>query len=584
MNNQSRRTFLKRAGVSAAGLGIAGCATVSGMPAFVQEAAADNGIQVAVDAPDDPLVARTFAILKARIAQRCPAVVVEAGGDAAIRLVIDPSLSADAFRVDDSGAAVRIAGGSPRGLLYGVGKFLRTSGYGETFQPSAWRGTSAPQGTLRGMYFATHFHNWYHQASEPEIERYVEDLALWGVNAIMVAFPMMNLRGWDDPQAEPALTMIRQYARACRALDIQFATGITNAMFSGSPESIRATPLPDPTHRRGNHGFPVCPSKPEGHGYLMENTRRLFEELKGVGLDVLVFWPYDEGGCACEQCAPWGSNGYLKLSREQAALGREFFPKLKTVLSTWVFDMPPAGEWQGLADSLAAGNGWLDYILADAHEDFPRYPLDVGVPGGLPLINFPEISMWGNWPWGGVGAHPLPGRYQRLWDQVKGVVAGGFPYSEGIYEDMNKVAVLQFYWDKDQTARETLAEYIAYEYGPGVTEDVLAIVDALESAASRAFRKEPVDTAAVLQTAGLAEAVNARIPDWARKNWRWEILYQRALLDRERFAGDGLDSDAAQAAMLRLCEIYHCQIETDDPYHHRVRPRLKQAVSCAGNK
>ena len=73
--------------------------------------------------------------------------------------------------------------------------------------------------------------------------------------------------------------------------------------------------------------------------------------------------------------------------------------------------------------------------------------------GGLPLLNFPEISMWGNWPWGGVGANPLPARFQRLWDQVQHAVQGGFPYSEGIYEDMNKAVVAQFYWDAGRSAR-----------------------------------------------------------------------------------------------------------------------------------
>jgi len=581
---QNRRSFLKIAGASAAGLGIAGYASRSGAAASSQGARANAPIRVAVEAPGDPLVLRTFAIVKDRIERRCPVTVVEGGGDPAIVLSIDAGLPNEGFRLDQSGAAVRIVGGSPRGLLYGVGKFLRSSGYGDTIQPSNWRGTSAPQGTLRGMYFATHFHNWYHQASEPEIDRYVEDLALWGVNAVMVAFPMMNLSGWEDPDAESALAMVRKYARACHQLDIKFATGITNAMFSGAPDSIRATPLADPTHRRGNHGYPVCPSNSEGHAYLMGNTQRLFEELREVGLDILVFWPYDEGGCACETCSPWGSNGYLKLSKEQAALGRTYFPELKTVLSTWVFDTPPEGEWQGLADDLAKGNGWLDYILADSHEDFPRYPLDHGVPGGLPLINFPEISMWGNWPWGGVGAHPLPGRFQRLWDQVKGTVTGGFPYSEGIYEDMNKAAVLQFYWDGNGSASDTLAEYAAYEFGAENTEDVLALVDGLEAAASAAFRKEGVDRARVLETAQRAETIQKGLPEWGRTSWRWEVLYLRTVLDRERFAGDGLETDAAQAAMLRLCENYHCQIETDDPYHHRVRPKLKGAVSRAGDK
>jgi hypothetical protein len=316
----------------------------------------------------------------------------------------------------------------------------------------------------------------------------------------------------------------------------------------------------------------------------MENTEILYRRLADVGLDLVCMWPYDEGGCSCDQCAPWGSNGYVKISRDLTLLGRKYFPNLKTIVSTWMFDTPPEGEWQGLTDVLARQNNWATYILADSHEDFPRYPLDVTVPGNLPLINFPEISMWGNWPWGGVGAHPLPARFQRLWDQVKHKVEGGFPYSEGIYEDMSKAIVLQFYWNRDQTARATLEEYIAYEFGSSVTEDVLALVELLESAASRAFRKEPADKEAVERAFALAEGVHARLPEWARTSWRWEILHLRALLDRERFAGAGLESPAAETALLRLVEIYHCQLETDDPYHHRVRPALRQAVDRAGRK
>ena len=80
----------------------------------------------------------------------------------------------------------------------------------------------------------------------------------------------------------------------------------------------------------------------------------------------------------------------------------------------------------------------------------------------------------------------------------------------------------------------------------------------------------------------LAEAVHARLPAWARQSWRWEILHLRALLDRERFAGGGLQTPVADAALLRLCEIYHCQVETDDPYHHRVRPPYRLALSRSG--
>ena len=568
MIDQSRRSFL-----------LSSCAlALVASPVYGHE----KNIRVRIDAPDEPLVARAAAILKDRIEARCAVNVVESRRRADIVLDIDTALPREAFRIDQVKRAVRISGGSANGLIYGIGKFLRTSGYdGDTFAISTWRGVSEPQSAVRGMYFASHFRNWYCQATDAEIARYMEDLALWGANAIMAVYPFISIEDWNDPKADPAMEMLLKYAKSARDLGIQFATGLNNAFFTGVPEEIRAAKLPDPTHRRGNSGHPVCPSNPAGQAYLMENSRILFEKLAAVGLDILVLWPYDEGGCACSQCAPWGSNGYYKLSKAQSALARQYFPKLKTVLSTWMFDTPPEGEWQGLTDELKKENGWLDYILADAHNDFPRYPLDVCVPGDLPLLNFPEISMWGNWPWGGMGANPLPGRFQRLWDQVKQTVRGGFPYSEGIYEDMNKAQVLQYYWNAGTTAADTLSEYARYEFGAdaAVTAQVMQLLELLERSASASYTKEAVDKAAVQAALQLAESIHASRPDWVKQSWRWEILHLRAVLDNERYVGAGLESAVAESAMLRLVEIYHCELVTDDPYHHRVRPKLKGAVT-----
>ena len=149
---------------------------------------------------------------------------------------------------------------------------------------------------------------------------------------------------------------------------------------------------------------------------------------------------------------------------------------------------------------------------------------------------------------------------------------------------VNKVVELQFYWDSQRTARNTLREYSDYEYGAGVADDVVALVYGLEEAASRSFQRETVNATSVLDGWRLAESIDGRLPDWARHGWRWEIVHLRALLDRERFAGGDLDGPTAQAAMLRLAEIYHCELVTDDPYHARVRPPLRNAVNRAGVK
>ena len=569
-------------------------------------------IKVQVTRDAGALSSRVVEALRERIQQRCPARVRQVEDEAQIVLEIRAGLAAEAFQIAQDGEVLRIAAGQERGLWYGVGKFLRTSRYqdGENgeqaFTASSWRGISTPRGSLRGMYFASHFHNWYQEAPEEEIRRYVEDLALWGVNAISTCFPFIDLHGWDDPEAEAAVAMLRRYARITRQAGLMFGLMLNNTFFSGVPTALRAAPLPDPTGRRGNSGNPVCPSRPQGHAYILDNTRQLFERIfpgacksrdiphdlralqhineqaTGEGLDFIVHWPYDEGGCACADCQPWGSRGFLQLSRDVTRLGKEYFPHLKTVLSTWMFDTPPEGEWQGLSGALAEGNDWVDGILADSHEDYPRYPLEVGVPGGLPLYTFPEISMWGNWPWGGMGANPLPGRFQNLWDQVSAVARGGLPYSEGIYEDLNKAVVTQFYWDPRQSARATLEEYTGYEFSPEAAPRALELIELLEGAASRWYQKQPVDPRAAERAERLAGEIDAGLPGWARRSWRWEVLRLRARLDYERFDGGGLESPPAEAAMLRLAELYHCQLETHDPYHHRVRPPLRQARSTQG--
>jgi hypothetical protein len=287
---------------------------------------------------------------------------------------------------------------------------------------------------------------------------------------------------------------------------------------------------------------------------------RLLDEYRETGLDFVAYWPYDEGGCGCPQCWPWGARGYVQISRDFTRLARTKYPSCKVVLSTWMYDSPPAGEWEGLTKVLAGDTSWVNYIMAGAHEDFPRYPLERGVPGGLPLVNFPEISMWGMSPWGGYGANPLPGRLQQLWNQVAGKVRGGLPYSEGIYEDLNKVISAQFYWDPKRTAEETVREYAASEFSPDVADDVLRAVRILEANHRRkrgGFERPPRQTAEARELLVRAEGM---LTPRARRAWRWRILYLRALIDDElNKTGGKPRGPALKEAFAELVRIYHAE-------------------------
>jgi hypothetical protein len=328
-----------------------------------------------------------------------------------------------------------------------------------------------------------------------------------------------------------------------------------NGGFTSTPREMRCAPVADPLGRHGNFGVNLCPSQPAARELLLKNWDRLLDEFADPGLDCITYWPYDEGGCGCPDCRPWGARGYLSLSRAVSALVRKKDPHIKVIVSTWTFDTPPAGEWDALTKALAEDKSWADYIQADAHEDFPRFPLERGVPGGLPLLSFPEISMWGQSPWGGYGANPLPARLQRLWNQTQRKLSGGTPYSEGIYEDINKAICSQFYWDTERPAVETVREYAAFEYSPAVADDLVKVVEAFEK---NHLRGEIGPGAAA--AFDLVKSMETKLTPRARAAWRWRIVYLRALIDRELLKTHGkLEGQALQEAFRELTAIYHAE-------------------------
>ncbi len=512
-----------------------------------------------------------------------------------IYLEEDEALPAESYSFEHLENGLRIRGCGKTGLIYGIGRFLHQSRYGEEgFMPSSFSGVSTPDSPFRGIYFANHFFNWYHVAPEAELKAYLEDLALWGYNLLVLVFPIINLYSWEDPEANRAFERIALLFRLAKALGMRTSIGIVpNQDFKNPRQEFAATPNMDELGRRGNNGNNLCPNIPGAEEYLLGIAAEAAVRLKECGLDDLILWPYDEGGCGCEKCRPWGANGYWKMSKKLAALFRKQIPGLRILLSTWAFDTPYCGEWEGLYRNLEEDWEWVDYIIADSHENYPRYPLEHPLPHGLPLINFPEISMWGLFPWGGFGANPFPERLEQLWKQVKDVVRGGYPYSEGIYDDINKIVVSSFYWDADTTAMQTLSDYISYEFGTDTVREATELIRLIEKNHVLFASQGKLDHAAWETAWALAQKLDAQMAPARRQGWRWRIVYLRAKLDAIRYArfetgevaGDphflwceAVDCPEAEAALQELITLYH-SFETDDgtyPEHSWIRPPLRR--------
>lgn len=493
-------------------------------------------------------------------------------------LGICPGIGAEGFRIEDGGdGRARIVGNDENGLLYGVGKHRREPG---------WRGTSVPEKPVRTIYFATHFHNFYHDAPIADVCRYIEELALWGCNTLTVWFDMHHYTGLDDPAAQAMVERLRAMLRAAEGVGMRPGLMLlANEAYSTSPAELRAdwTAGHDGYFAPpgGHYHVEICPNQPGGLELILRWRGEMLDAFADVNLGFLVIWPYDQGGCTCAKCAPWGANGFLTVAEPLARLLRQRYPAAKLVLSTWYFDRFTTGEWEGLSQAFAAGApDWVDYLLADDCQGFPEYPLAHGFPGNLPAVNFPEISMHGMSPWGGFGANPRPRHWQDYWQTVGNRLAGGFPYSEGIFEDFNKVLHLQLNWDGGRGTRDIAREYAAAEFSPAVADAVVEALFALEAGMAHGLDRRGIETVMadggwdgfadplpriyVLPAAGdparvwqTMQRVDAQLPPVRRAAWRWRVLYLRAQLDDALRHSEGRPTAESDRCFEELARIYH---------------------------
>ena len=520
-------------------------------------------------------------LLEKHIKRRIPAQIGNEG--LVLELKIDAGIGApESYEILPALGGYQIVGADSLGLYYGIGKLLHSAKWSDAdFVPNPPKGVVTPACSFRATYFAIHFYNWYQQAPTEELETYVEEMLLWGYSTIIAVIPTVNMSTLEDDLYYKAIDKLKRVFSLTKKLGMK--VGLISTVNQGlktAPDSVLASFELWPSPSR--HRF-VCPSKPEGMAYLKNIWKNILEKFLDIGLDYYITWPYDEGGCSCPDCRPWGAKGYADTCIEINKLAKSIYPNIQIIVSTWLFDTEFYGakdEYEGLYERLKTDLAWADYIMVDGHGEkpYPAYPITHEVI--KPVVNFPEISMFGHHPWGGLGANPLCKHFQEIWDSSKHVLKGGMPYSEGIYEDMNKVLFAGYYWNPEKNYAEILKEYVTYEMDAGEwADDLIRMMELIEeNYLPVAFNKEPA-LAPALEAKRIADAVNEKLCERGKRAWRWRILYLRAQIDAKRYAyyfdnhmhgqrdlvklrtryGLLLKDDAeVQKMFWELCGLYHC--------------------------
>ena len=518
---------------------------------------------------------RHASLLYRKISERIA--LTDSGDVLTIELCVDATYgSGESYEILCDENRVRVIGTDELGLSHGIGKLLHSALWSEqSFTPAPPMGLQTPHCSFRAMYFSVHNYNWYHTATPEELELYLEDMVLWGYNAIHCIVPVMNITYMDDDIFYSSVEKARRLYLLAKKLGMKTSLGVNpNQGIKSTPHELDADQRIIPWKGGRN----LCPAKSGTVEHLRAVWRAKLEQFVDIGLDFIHTWPYDEGGCCCPDCWPWGARGYGDISNAFHEEAVKYYPNAKFILSTWCFDTlgEKNGEYEGLYARLKTDLSWVDYLMVDSHDRYPSYVLTHELI--KPIVNFPEISMWGLYPWGGFGANPLPRRFQQIWDSSRGVLSGGMPYSEGIYEDIHKILFAGFYWEPERNWREILAEYVSYEYSADVIPQVLEMMECIEYNHVAGDDGTPIDLQAAYRARSLAQEVNEVLSDRARNAWRWRILYIRALLDVKRYefycernmegeadrwtlrrrSAKFLERDEeAQALMWELCDLYH---------------------------
>ncbi len=521
--------------------------------------------------------AEAFGILEKAAARILNLRSVPMGEGYSVSFEIDTSLSDERYIItsEENGCLLRAA--DSLALFAAFGRFLRLSTFDGKggFAPFAGTIDFTPKKKLRGMYFATHFENFYHSAPLEKIYEVVEDLALRGCNSLLVWFDMHHFTSMEDEGAQSLVKRLRAILAYANKIGIGGSlTMISNEGFASSPENLRA----EWAVQNGYHTSPdshyhveICPSKAGGIEEILRARRVMLEHFADLKIDYVVYWPYDQGGCTCKECAPWGSNGFLKLLPHFKALVNEMMPKTKIIVSAWYFDKFTSGEWEGFTDRLDDEMFEdIPYILSFfANGELPPVLSERGMPEGVEFIEFPEISMWTCSPWGGYGASHLAGFLERNNSTGKDIYSGAYPYSEGIFEDANKFIELALYSGECENAIDALREYMKFEFCTDSDELFEALLLTEQTLARKRSHLENIkvtiaDPSKVENIREVFEKYNSILPENITSSRNFRLFYLRALIDSEivRNEGYSIRSELCQQAMREIDGIYYVNERT----------------------
>jgi hypothetical protein len=411
--------------------------------------------------------------------------------------------------VDDGGRGaptVLVAGNDARGVLFGVGRLLRSlrMGSGKVALPDRIEVAEAPRYPLRGHQLGYRPKtNSYDGWDLPQWERYIRDLALFGTNAVELIPP----RSDDDADSphfpRPPLEMMIGMSKICAdyGLDVWIWY-----------------PAMDPDY-----------SDPKTVARALEEWGEVFRKLPRIDA---VFVPGGDPGHTQPK-------HLMALLEQQAASLRRYHPDAQMWVSPQGFSDEWLGEFYAL---LKAEPSWLSGVVFGPQVRVGLPELRKHVPSKYPIRDYPDIthSLRCQYPvpdWdvayalteGREVINPRPRDESAIFHAFADQTIGFITYSEGCNDDVNKIVWSALGWSPRADLLGVLRDYARCLVGldeadaDGFARGLFAL--------ERNWRGPLLANASVETTLQQFRTLERRVPPRVLANWRFQQALYRAYFD-----------------------------------------------------
>lgn len=418
--------------------------------------------------------------------------------------------------ISEKDNAVWIVGADERGVLFGIGEFLRKADM--TKGVITVKNTdviTSPAYPLRGHQLGyRNTANSYDAWDIKQYEQYIRDLAIFGNNAIENIPPLE-----DDKSVHFKISredMDKAISRICKNYGMYYWEWTPIKADLTKPEEYAAELKKHVDHLKSIPYLSdiFIPGGDPGHNH----PRDVLPFIRDLQKELVKYHP-DAG--------IWLS--LQGFSEEQVDY---FYKYIDENMPVWL---------RGVVSGPSSPNEAETRYRLPKRYKHRLYPdITHNVRCQFPPHNFDQALAL---TIGREGINPMPVFYAKVFHDYTPFSDGFVTYSDGCHDDVNKVIWSALGWAPDKDINEIITDYARYFFEPEVAQSASAGIFALEKNWSGPLK----DNGSVEATLRFWKDLDKAHPE-LKDNWRWQMLQLRAVYDayerRRLIIEKGIEKDA----------------------------------------